>query len=189
VITDEDFKTNWNLIFEVAYGPLAILHPLQDVGQITMGELSDMYNGYIWRLEREQQKDLAIGYMQLTAQGAEAELEDLMGRPPYPVLRALQEEPTIIKLDTTRIVQTPEGVQQDLAELKEIFRPELEKMNVETGVPLNPASQAELDSLLGEAGIINEPVQVHAPPKRDQDEIEQELADLKEVFKDELEGN
>ena len=155
-----------------------------------------MYDGYIWRLERDQQADLALAFLNLQSQGAKAQLEDLMGRPPYPVLRALQEEPTIIQRSMERTVQTTEEVQRDLADLKEVFKDELSKIGQEVGVALNPASQSELDSLLTESGVTIKPGAVKPggairskPTKYMPGELEKELRELKEVFKDELEDN
>ena len=50
---------NWGAIKEIAYGPLN-LTPDQ-LGTFTVGEIMDMYDGYLWRERRlmEQQAQLA----------------------------------------------------------------------------------------------------------------------------------
>ena len=86
---------------------------------LTMGELMDMYSGWVWRHEREFQDSLVVAILNARSHGAEITLERLMQRPPYPILRSVE---------TTTVgfrKRTQEELAEDWEDLKEIFKDEL----------------------------------------------------------------
>lgn len=120
-MTPADLKTNWDLLIEVGIGPLGLDHT--DIGKLTFGELTDMYNGYVWRWERERQDNAAQTLIIASGWGAKLTIEQLLGRSPYPALRSIQ------TVSSKGIVTTADGGLMDtrsyddkIAEIEEVKR-------------------------------------------------------------------
>jgi hypothetical protein len=109
-----------------------------------------MYDGWVWRKEREREDALAQTFLLLKAWGSEKlKFEQLLGRPLYPVLRSVQTEPT--KIGATNELgdsRTKEEKLAEVAELKEIFKDVFKPKKAEGDDDITP--------LLIEAGITEE---------------------------------
>lgn len=90
---------DWGAIKEIAYGPLN-LNPEQ-FGVLTLGELMDMYDGYLWRERRfmEQQAQLASW---VTA----------------PHLKKPLDPKKLMQPNKPKVKTTPEKTQKVIADLK-----------------------------------------------------------------------
>jgi len=86
-----------------------------------------MYDGWVWRKEREEQDRLGHTFLLLKAWGSEKlKFETLLGRSPYPVLRALQVKPTRVgKAGQPYDDRTREEKLAEVEELKKVFAKEL----------------------------------------------------------------
>lgn len=111
-----------------------------------------MYDGWVWRKEREREDALAQTFLLLKAWGSEKlKFEQLLGRPLYPVLRSVQTEPT--KIGTANELgdsRTKEEKLAEVAELKEIFKDVFNKPKKAEG------DDEDITPLLIEAGITEE---------------------------------